>query len=128
MNEHEKKTIKTFFQRNRQERYLSSSPNSKQRTKWLQKLNHTPGLNENYIQKTNRKTDIYQELKAKGAPGECFVISCSEELNLKTLPLTEALMQTEQLGWGTIISCIPGQLAYYHGELGEGKAILEKSS
>ena len=125
MNEHETKTIKTFFQKNRQERYFSSSPDSKQRKKWLDKLNHAPGLNEEYIQKTNGKTDTYLELKAKGAPEECFVISCSEELNLKTLPLSEALPQTEQLGWGTIISCIPGKLAYYYGEQGEGKAILE---
>ena len=56
MNEHEEKTIKTFFQPNRKERYFSISKKPKKRNKWLDKLNHSPGLNNKYIQSINSWT------------------------------------------------------------------------
>ena len=42
------------------------------------------------------------------------------------MPLLDAMNETEATGWGTIISCVPGQLAYYYDEEGERRAILER--
>ncbi|MEI8016952.1 MAG: hypothetical protein WCH39_02075 [Schlesneria sp.] len=42
------------------------------------------------------------------------------------MELSEAISQTELAGWGTIISCIPGQLAYYYGECGELRVLLTR--
>ena len=128
MNEHEKKTISSFFKPGRKERYLTIRGNKKRRNKWLDKLNHTPGLIEKYQTELNSKANIYAELKKRGAPEGCFVISCSEEIDLKEMSLNEAINQSEIFGWGTIISCIPGSLAYYYGEMGEQRVILEKRS
>ena len=128
MNEHEEKTIKTFFQAGRKERYFNVRGNPKKRSKWLDKLNHTPGLVDKYFQVTKHNTDIYQLLKAKGAPETCYVISSACEIDSQVMELEEAISQTELLGWGTIISCIPGTLAYYFGELGEQQGVLIKTS
>ena len=128
MNIHEDKTIGSFFKPGRKERYITIHGNDQRRSKWLDKLNHNPGLIDKYQTPLNSKTDIYQELKRKGATDNCFVISCSKEIDLKEMKLKEAINQTELLGWGTIISCIPGVLAYYYGEMGEQRIILEKRS
>ena len=42
------------------------------------------------------------------------------------MELSEAISQTELTGWGTIISCIPGQLAYYDDECGERRILLAR--
>jgi hypothetical protein len=85
-------------------------------------------LVDKYRIKLKSNVTIYRELKTRGAPEDCFVISCSQEIDLKEMSLKEAVNQTEILGCGTIISCIPGALAYYYGEMGEQRIILEKRS
>jgi hypothetical protein len=50
-------------------------------------------------------------------------------LDGKTLPLAKAVNDVEIMpknGWGTIVSCIPGELAYYYDEEGERYAILQR--
>jgi hypothetical protein len=42
------------------------------------------------------------------------------------MALLVAMEETTVAGWGTIISCIPGELAYYYDEEGERRAILER--
>jgi hypothetical protein len=40
------------------------------------------------------------------------------------MPLVEALNEAEAIGWGTIISCIPGRLACYLDEAGSERRLL----
>ena len=40
--------------------------------------------------------------------------------------LAEAVAEVAIGGWGTIISCLPGQLAYYYDECGERRMLLER--
>ena len=55
-----------------------------------------------------------------------YVLACSCDADGKTMPLLKAMDETTEAGWGTIISCVPGELAYYYDEEGERRAILER--
>ena len=127
LHPHERAIVETFFVAGRQERYFTIRNNKLRRRKWLDKLNHTPGLNERYVHWIDSNTDVLAVLRGKGAPDICYVISCSQEIDRREMQLEEALAETEILGWGTVIGCIPGALGYYYGEMGSKlRAILEK--
>lgn len=49
------------------------------------------------------------------------MLACSCPADASTLPLLEAMDETTKAGWGAIISCTPGELAYYYDE--EGKKV-----
>lgn len=127
-HQHEKLIIDNFFSRGRKERYYTIRNNKQKRSKWLDKLNHNPGLDPRYTSWVDSKADIIAILKAKGASRNCFVISCSDEIDLKEMDLIQAFESATLLGWGTVIGCVPGKLAYYYGEMGESRAILERKS
>ena len=59
-------------------------------------------------------TDI---LRAMGAPDTCHVIG--GEHDGKDMELLTALKQIVGYGTGTVLSCIPGKLAYFEGEVRE---------
>jgi hypothetical protein len=42
------------------------------------------------------------------------------------MPQVEALNAAEVGGWGTLISCAPGRLAYFHDECGVRRLLLER--
>jgi hypothetical protein len=44
------------------------------------------------------------------------------------MPLEEAVAAAEAGGWGTIVICIPRQLAYYFDECGERRALLVRAT
>ena len=56
-------------------------------------------------------------LRAMGAPGTCHVIG--GEHDGKDMELLIALQQIVGYGTGTVLSCIPGKLAYFEGEIRE---------
>jgi hypothetical protein len=49
-------------------------------------------------------------------------------LDARELPLAEAVTETELGGWGTLISCVPGRLAYYYDESGDQRLLLERTN
>jgi hypothetical protein len=59
---------------------------------------------------------IADRLQDDGAPGECYILSDSSDLDDKTLPLRAALQQIVGYCEGTIVVCRPGVLGYYEGE------------
>lgn len=128
MNEHEEKTIAAFFLKAKQDRYrfLLGNPDPRKRNKGLDRLNHCADLNPVYATWLPSNADVARLLRQEGSPEEVYVISETESIDGKVLPLEEAICETESGGWGTIISCIPGQLAYYYGEEGETRAILKR--
>ena len=73
--------------------------------------------------------DVVQLLKRAGSPEQVYLLSCSSSLDGQTMQLTEAVAAVAIMpenGWGTITSCIPGQLAYYYDEEGERHGILQR--
>jgi hypothetical protein len=125
MNKHESKTIDTFIAKEKRERYRFFLDNPKKRKRFLDCLNHNPCLDVRRVQELPSNADVLSILREHGSPERVYVISDNVELDGMTLPLEEAVEETEYQEWGTIISCIPGRLAYYRGEWGEGRALLE---
>jgi len=135
MNENEEKLITAFISKEKQGRYrfLLSSADPKHRQECLDRLNHCSDFNERYVtwlprdpRSTTRNEEIAAVLRQKGSPKMVYVLACACPVDGKIMPLLDAMDETTVAGWGTIISCIPGELAYYYDEEGERRAILER--
>ena len=129
--EHEQETIRAFVLRNKQERFLGFIANPKNRKKFLQELGHFRWFDQRFVTPVLRKVDpslalwdrhvqgnknIARLLKSKGAGQMCWVISEDAEIDGRESDLESALENVHGRGIGTILSCIPGKLAYFEGE------------
>jgi len=126
MVDHEEQTIKAFMLKERRDRYLSFLGNNKRRKEVLDRLNHCKDFDERFMQWLPSNADIVNILLKAGSPSEVYVISDSK-IDGKIMPLSDAIHETSMTGSGTIVSCIPGKLAYYYDEVGERRGILKKS-
>jgi hypothetical protein len=131
LNEHEEKFIQSFLLKEKQERYrfLLSSPKPNRRREALSRLNHCSDLVPKYVTWLPSNTDVVNLLKQAGSLKHVYLLSCSRSLDGKTMPLPEAIEAVSRMpenGWGTIVSCIAGQLAYYYDEQGVRRAILKR--
>lgn len=128
MNEIEEAIIRAFITPARRTRWLESLASAKRRAPMLDRLNHCRDLDERYATPLPSNADVVALLRSRGAPAMCYVLSCTKEIDGQTLPLSEAASAVELGGWGTIISCIKGQLGYYYDELGERRMLLERAA
>lgn len=127
MQAHEEAIVRAFILRERQERYLALLGNPRRRKKALDTLNHAVPLDPRFMTHISGGLDVAEVLRARGAPDACYVLSAIAEIDGCELPLEEAVREAEVRFWGTIIGCIPGRLAFYLGEGGETRAILERA-
>ena len=118
-------TIQAFIIKEKKQRYLDMLANPKKRSKFLDGLNHCSDIEERFASPV-RWCDAIDELRQRGAPETCHIISTINELDGADMPLAAAIPMMEQGGWGTILCCIPGQLAYYYDECGFRRMILER--
>jgi len=128
MTEHEEKTIKAFIIKERHDRYLMLLDSKKIRGEALNKLNHCKDIDERFITWLPSNAEIVKILKEEGSPEHVYIISDSKDIDGKTLPLADAIHEASMGGWGTIISCIPGKLAYYYDEEGKRRGILKRKT
>ncbi len=126
MTNHEEQTIKAFILKEKSERYLSFLSNKKRRKEVLDRLNHCKDFDERFVQWLPSNADVVKILLQAGSPAEVYVISDSK-LDGKVMPLPDAIHETSMNGSGTIVSCIPGKLAYYYDEVGERRGLLKRS-
>jgi hypothetical protein len=56
------------------------------------------------------------------------VLSGTPELDGREMPLVEAVWEAEAAGWGTLVGCVPGRLAYYYDETGLRRMLLERAA
>jgi hypothetical protein len=129
---YEEKLIKSFLLPERQSRYLVllSSSNPKHRKKLRSYLAHCQDIDMRSAARIPAKEhtvdDIYVQLKEKGAPAACYVLSENTQIDNLELPLKKALEETIGMRMGTFLSCIPGKLAYYEGEEPGERYICER--
>jgi hypothetical protein len=71
--------------------------------------------------------EVAQLLRAHGAAESCHVISVNWELDGRELPLEEALGRVLDRGYWTLLSLLPGRLAYYEGEMALDRRLLVTS-
>jgi hypothetical protein len=127
MTENEEAIIQAFIIREKRKRYLDLFGSKKRRADATDCLNHFWDLDPRYSKVAPSTVNIVGLLQAKGAPDTCCVISAIHKIDGRTMPLQEAIDIIEYEGWGTLVGCVPGHLAYYYGEQGEQRLILEKT-
>jgi len=69
---------------------------------------------------------IESALRSRGAGDNCHVISENRAIDGKTLSLKVALQKVVGQGMGTLLSCVPGELAYYEGQDPSDRCILAR--
>jgi hypothetical protein len=120
----EEATVRAFIVPSKRNRYLSLLANGKRRPKFLDRLNHCHDIDHRYATELSTPADIPALLRSHGAPDDCHVISDYREIDGRKMPLDDALNEAETIGWGTIICCLPGRLAYYLDEAGSKRRLL----
>ncbi len=129
--EHEEGAIRAFVQRDKQERLLGFLANAKKRKKFTESLAHFRWFDQRFATPMRWKVDpklklwerhvqgienIYRLLTSKGAGMTCWVISEDPEIDGRELDLRAALEHVNGRQIGTILSCVPGKLAYFESE------------
>ncbi len=120
----EERTIRAFFIPEKRNRAVQLLGNPKRRKKLLESLNHCSDFDQRFttsIRNSKNPVDILSKL---GAPADCYLISSEPKLDGTVLSLSDAIFKIESACWGTLVSCIPGRLAYYYGESGEQRLAL----
>ena len=118
--------VKSFFDKQVQERVLHELFTPKKRNHALNRLCHqyTKMLKEKYMIEipppNSNPTYIYDLLMMNGAGKMCYSLSYNAEIDGKELPLLETLEHAVGFGFPSIISCVPGELAYFEAEQGFG--------
>jgi hypothetical protein len=130
LNIHEEMFARNFINPKKRDRYLSLLDTSKGRSKIAHVLDHCEDIDRRYANQVpvnqQNPNAIEKMLRQKGAPEVCHVMSTNPEIDEKEMPLGEALKKTIGMGMGTLISCIPGRLAYFEYEDAGERYVLER--
>jgi hypothetical protein len=108
--------VASFIIEPRRQRFIDQLQAVKQRPKLRARLAHFADFEEAAIVPLDPGGDVAAQLRARGAPAECWTISEAERLDGRAWPLTQALTEIVGSGIATIVSCMPGTLAFYEGE------------
>jgi len=125
MHPDEAATIAAFIAPSSRARWLAKLA-SAQRRSFLDRLNHCPDLDERHAGPLPSCADVVAVLRSHGAPASCRVISDNVAIDGRELPLNRAVEEAESAGFGTIICCVPGRLAYFYDERGLRRFLLER--
>jgi hypothetical protein len=125
-NEHS--LIAAFVKRSKRDRYREILSNPRLRHKFTNQLAHFKDFDPKYRLSIPRNklfvNNIALELQKRHSPKIVFAISEDPALDQKELPLVEALKQIVGRGMGTVLSCVPGRLAFVETE--DDRFILER--
>jgi hypothetical protein len=128
---HEQELIRAFILKDKQERsaYLLSNP--ARRRKFTNGLAHFKWLDERFahpIPATTAHTavELVTLLRKKGAGPTVWVISEYGPIDGREMQLAEAMECTWGRCMGTVLSCIPGKLAFFRGEEMRSERLLER--
>jgi hypothetical protein len=124
---HEEAFAKAFIATDKQARWILFLSNPKRRSEILERLNHNlpfnPALGAEVHGNQYYPAGLEQLLKAMGAGPVCQVIADSMKIDGQELPLSVALSEIGSHGFGAVLSCVPGRLAYYKPE-SPGRGII----
>jgi hypothetical protein len=126
----EQSLIAAFVKRNKRDRYREILSDPRLRYKFTGQLAHFKDFDPRYrLPFPSSKLfagNFAAELKKRHSPNIVFAISEDADLDQKEIPLLEALERTVGRGIGTVLSCLPGRLAFVETE--DERFILERSS
>lgn len=130
--EQENAFIETFILSERRERYRLLLANPKRRSEQLGRLNHALDYIASLAQEipSNRHNveDVARLLHKRGMKDSdiVYIFSDVRELDGLHLPLRQALEKVLDAGFGSVVCCIKGRLAYYRPEAPANGYVLEK--
>ena len=120
--------IAAFVKRNKRERYREFLANPRLRHKFTSKLAHFADFDPKYrLPLASNKLfvdNIALELQKRHSPNVVFAISEDPTLDQKEVLLIDAVKQIVGRGMGTVLSCLPGRLAFVETE--DERYILER--
>ena len=125
--------VEAFITSVKRQRLLDFFAAEKNRWKGLLELEHFhPDIIEGRWAEAVPRTgstpeSISRTLRQKGAPNDCYVFSNCKELDRRFMPLDAAIREVHGVGIGTVVSCIPGELAFFEGELFPDEHILHRT-
>ncbi len=118
--DHERELVGAFFAPEVRPRYLSLLSTVKGRKKFVSRLAHLDLLDARFahlIDPEVQTTDaIEDDLKRRGAPASCYVVSENPRVDGRQMALRDALEAIGGSAPGTFLSCVAGCLAYFEGE------------
>jgi hypothetical protein len=125
---HECSLVAAFIKRGKRDRYREIVSDSRLRHKFTSLLPHFKDFDPQYrLPMPSNKLfvdNIARELDKRHSPQIVYAISEDPALDQKEVPLIHALQQVVGRGMGTILSCIPGRLAFVETE--DERFILER--
>jgi len=130
--EQEEKFIEAFILPERRDRYKQLLANKKRRYDFLDRLNHgldfIPSLAHRIPSNQHSIDGVAKLLHQRGMRDTdiVYIFSDVSDLDSLFLPLHEALEKVLDSGFGSVVSCMVGQLAYYRPEAPANGYILEK--
>lgn len=117
-----------FLKRGKCERYREALSDTRLRHRLLEQLPHFKDFDPRYRLPLPSSrlfaSNIAIELRRRRSPNLVYAISENPALDGKELPLVEALAKVVGQGVGTVLSCIPGCLAFVETE--DERFILER--
>lgn len=120
--------VQSFVARERRGRYLHILSRPKRRHEFIAELAHFKNFDERWLREIPHPQEnpkgIRDILRSAGAGETCGVTSSCSEIDHQEQPLLESLRLLFCAGYLSILSCIPGRLAYV--ENGEGRWIAER--
>lgn len=126
--QNESALIAAFVTRSKRARYREFVSNPKLRHRFTSRLAHFADFDPKYRVSipSNRLfiNNIALELQRRRSPNVVFAISEDPSLDQQEFPLVEALTRIVGRGMGTVLSCIPGRLAFVETE--DERFILER--
>jgi hypothetical protein len=126
--EHSLALISAFVKRSKRERYREFLANPRTRHKFTHQLAHFTDFEDKYrlpFLFTNLSAEnIVVELQRRHSPSVVFAISEDPRLDQKEIALVDAIPQIVGNGMGTVLSCLPGRLAFVETE--DDRFILER--
>jgi hypothetical protein len=129
VNAHEEGFVRSFVLASKRDRVAMLLANPKRRREYVKTLAHYGDLDVQHAEAVSPKVahtvdEWLKLLLSKGAPARCWVISEDASKDAKEVELSEALRETIGAGMGTIVSCVPGKLAYFEDE--DQRRLLER--
>ena len=118
--DHESLFVKAFIQREKWARYLKLLPDRGRRKEVLVHLNRKWDYRPEFATEVPNDQDYPEALERllihRGAPPTCHVMVSGLPQDGRDLPLRAALDLACLHKYGSLLSCIPGRLAYYRPE------------
>lgn len=124
MREIETIFVDNFIKPHRRERWLTCLASTKNRSKFLDCLNHCHDFDDRRIQNAGSINQMQKILRERASESECYILSSDTNLDGRHVTLDAAVDMVKASGWGSVILFCQGSLAFYIDECSEREFLL----